>query len=149
MPVENMRSLDDIRERYLATPRLTALLLSIFAIVALVVTMTGVTGAIARSVSQRTLEFGVRMALGASRRRVVAMVVRQGMAVVGAGLLAGIVAAVMFARVLSAYLYDTQPTDPWTLGGVAVAFLAAGAAACIGPAWRATTVDPMTALRVE
>jgi predicted permease len=149
MPVENVRSLDDIRERYLATPRLTAMLLSIFAIVALVVTMTGVTGAIARSVSQRTLEFGVRMALGASRTSVLSMVLRQGMTVVAAGLLVGIVVAVVFTRVLSAYLYETQPTDPWTLAAVAVAFVVAAAVACIGPAWRATRVDPMTALRVE
>jgi predicted permease len=149
MPVENVRSLDEIRERYLATPRLTAMLLSIFAMVALVVTMAGVTGSVARSVSQRTLEFGVRMALGASRRSVLSMVLRQGMAVVGAGLLVGIGAAVIFTRVLSSYLYDTHPADPRTLAGVALAFVVAAAIACIGPAWRATTVDPMTALRVE
>jgi putative ABC transport system permease protein len=149
MPVVNVRTLDDIRDRYLATPRLTATLLSVFALLAMLVTMTGITGVLATSVSQRTQEFGLRMALGAHRHSVLRMVIEQGLLLVGAGLLIGIVAATALTRVLVSLLFDTTAGDPLTLTGVAVAFLVAGIVACLGPAWRATTVDPMVALRAD
>ena len=149
MPVQNVRTLADIRDRYLATPKLTAVLLSVFAALALLVTMAGITGVIATSVSQRTQEFGVRMALGASRRTVLRMVVREGLALVAAGLVIGGVGAVAVTRVLATYLFDTKPTDPFTFTVVGIAFVVAGICACLGPAWRATTVDPMLALRTE
>jgi putative ABC transport system permease protein len=149
MPIENVRTLDEIRASYLAAPRLTALLLTVFAGLALLVTVTGITGVIATSVSQRTQEFGVRMALGASRESVLAMVLRQGLTLVVIGLALGILSALVLGRVLQGYLYDTTPTDPLTFAIVAVAFLAAGTLACLGPAWRATTVDPMSALRAD
>ncbi|MDP1572143.1 MAG: ABC transporter permease [Vicinamibacterales bacterium] len=149
MPIENVRTLDEIRATYLAAPRLTALLLSVFAVLALIVTVTGITGVIATSVSQRTQEFGVRMALGASRESVLVMVLRQGFTLVAAGLGLGIAAALVLGRVLQSYLYNTTTTDPITFAVVAVAFLMAGILACLGPAWRATTVDPMTALRAD
>jgi putative ABC transport system permease protein len=149
LPVMRVRTLDDIRDQYLATPKLTAMLLTIFAALALLVTVTGITGVIATSVSQRTQEFGVRMALGASRQTVLRMVVGQGLTLVGVGLAVGGVAALATTRVLASYLFDTTPTDPVTFGVVAIAFVAAGLVACLGPAWRATTVDPMAALRVE
>jgi predicted permease len=149
MPVENVRTLEEIRNRYLATPRLTATLLFIFAALALVVTMTGITGVIATSVSQRTQEFGVRMALGASRETVLGMVLRHGLLLVIAGLVVGIAGAVALTRVLSSYLFATRPTDPLTFAIVVVAFVVTGTLACLGPAWRATRVDPMVALRAE
>ena len=149
MPVQNVRTLDEIRATYLATPKLTAVLLSVFAALALLVTMAGITGVIATSVSQRTQEFGVRMALGASRRAVLRMVIGQGLLLVAIGLTAGVVASVAATRVLATYLFDTRATDPWTFAAVGVAFVIAGAVACFGPAWRATTVDPMLALRAE
>jgi predicted permease len=149
LPVARVRTLDDIRDQYLAAPRLTALLLAIFAALALLVTVAGITGVIATSVSQRTQEFGVRMALGASRRAVLRMVVAEGLALVAIGLAVGALASTAATRVLSTYLFDTKPTDPVAFGGVVVAFVAAGVLACLGPAWRATTVDPMNALRSE
>jgi putative ABC transport system permease protein len=149
MPVVNIKTLEDLRERYLATPKVTAMLLTIFASLALLVTMAGLTGVIAASVTQRTQEIGVRMALGASRRRVLAIVVGQGLWLVAIGLVIGVAAASALTRVLSTYLYDTQPTDPFTFALVAGAFVVAGILACAGPAWRATTVDPMLALRAE
>src|SRR5262252_7968767 len=149
MPVQNVRTLDEIRDRYLATPKLTAVLLTLFATLALLVTMAGVTGVIATSVSQRTQEFGVRMALGASRATVLQMVIRQGLVLVFGGLFVGVIAAIAATRVLSAYLFETRPTDPLTLILVGTAFVGAGILACAGPAWRATTVDPMQALRSE
>ena len=148
-PIENVRTLDEIRDTSLATPRLTAVLLTIFAALALLVTVTGITAVIAQSVSQRTQEFGLRMALGASQQSVLRMVLGQGLTLVGIGLAIGIVASIGLARVLRSYLYQTTPTDPITFAGVAMAFVIAGTLACLGPAWRATTVDPMKALRAE
>jgi len=149
MPVVNVRTLEDLRERYLATPKVTAMLLAIFAALALLVTMAGITGVIATSVSHRTQEFGVRIALGASRRRVLGQVIGQGLTLVAIGLASGAAASAALTRALSAYLFDTAPTDPATFVAVAVSFVFAAAAACAGPAWRATTVDPMQALRAD
>jgi len=104
---------------------------------------------IATSVTARTREFGVRMALGAGRETVLAMVVRQGLTLVAIGLAIGLAAAAAMSRALSAYLYQTTPHDPFVLVTVAAAFLAAGAVACLGPARRATMVDPLIALRTE
>jgi len=148
-PVENIQTLDDLRAEALAAPRLTATLLSVFAGLALLVTLAGIGGVIATSVTQRTREFGVRMALGASRGAVMAMVLRQGLTLVAIGLAVGIVAAAAGGRVLSAYLYQTTPRDPLIVGVVAVTFLGAAALACLAPARRATTVDPLIALRTE
>jgi predicted permease len=149
LPIENVRTLDEIRDTALSTPRLTAMLLTVFAGLALLVTITGITGVIAQSVSQRTQEFGLRMALGASQFSVLSMVLREGLIMVGLGLALGIAAAFASARVLQNYLYQTTPADPLTFAAVAVAFVVAGTCACLGPAWRATTVDPMDALRAE
>ena len=149
LPIENVRTLDEIRDRYLATPKLTAMLLTVFAALALLVTLTGITGVIAQSVSQRTQEFGLRMALGATQNSVLRMVLGQGLLLVGIGLAVGIGGALAFARVLKTYLYNTAPTDPLAFAVVGTAFIVASVLACIGPAWRATTVDPMLALRAE
>jgi putative ABC transport system permease protein len=148
-PVEAVRTLEDLRAEALAAPRLTATLLVIFAGLALLMTLAGIGGVIATSVSARTREFGVRMALGAGWESVLAMVVRQGVMLVAVGLAIGLAGALALSRVLSAYLYQTTPHDPLVLTVVAVAFLAAGALACLGPARRATMVDPLIALRTE
>jgi ABC-type antimicrobial peptide transport system permease subunit len=148
-PVENIRTLTELRDTYLATPRLTALLLALFAGLALLVTLAGIGGVIATSVAQRTQEFGVRMALGASQGAVLGGVLRQGLTLVVLGLLGGLAGAFAFGRVLQNYLFETTPNDPVTLAAVAVACLLAGALACLGPARRATKVDPLVALRAE
>jgi putative ABC transport system permease protein len=149
LPIENVRTLEEIRDEYLATPKLTAVLLTVFAGLALLVTLTGITGVIAQSVSQRTQEFGLRMAIGATRQSVLNLVLRQGLMLVGTGLLLGIGGALASARVLKTYLYNTAPTDPLAFMIVSAAFITAGVLACLGPAWRATTVDPMSALRSD
>ena len=148
-PVEAVRTLDDLRAEALAAPRLTATLLTVFAGLALLMTLAGIGGVIATSVTARTREFGVRMALGAGRETVLAMVVRQGLTLVAIGLAIGLAGALAMSRVLSAYLYQTTPHDPIVLVVVSAAFLAAGAVACLGPARRATMVDPLIALRAE
>jgi putative ABC transport system permease protein len=148
-PVENVQTLDDLRSEALAAPRLTATLLGIFAALALLVTLAGIGGVIATSVTQRTKEFGLRMALGASREGVLTMVVRQGLLLVAIGLVIGIAGALAAGRVLSSYLYQTAPRDPIIFAGVAAVFILAGVVACLIPARRATTVDPLIALRAE
>jgi len=98
---------------------------------------------------QRTQEFGIRLALGETPRGVLSSVLGQGLFLVAIGLVAGIAASAFAARILTTYLFDTEPSDPSTLVAVALAFILAGAAACLGPARRATRVDPMLALRSE
>jgi len=148
-PVENVRTLDDLRSEALAAPRLTATLLGIFAALALLVTLAGIGGVIATSVQQRTKEFGLRMALGARRDGVLMMVVRQGLTLVVIGLVIGVIGALAAGRVLSSYLYQTAPRDPIIFIAVAAVFVVAGVVACLIPARRATTVDPLIALRAE
>jgi putative ABC transport system permease protein len=149
LPVESMKTLEDLRNGFLATPRLTAVLLMLFATLALIVTLAGLTGVIATSVSQRTQEFGIRLALGETPGGLLSAVLRQGLLLVALGLVAGIAASAFAARILTAFLFDTEPSDPPTLVAVALAFILAGAVACLGPARRATRVDPMLALRSE
>ncbi len=148
-PVENVQTLDNLRYEALAAPRLTATLLGVFAALALLVTLAGIGGVIATSVQQRTKEFGLRMALGARRDSVLMMVVRQGLTLVVIGLAIGIVGALVAGRVLSSYLYQTAPRDPLIFAGVAALFILSGIIACLIPARRATTVDPLIALRAE
>ena len=147
MPVENTQTLEALRDTYLTTPRLTATLLAIFAGLALFVTVTGIAGVIATSVSERTQEFGIRMALGAEPGSVLRMVLREGMVLVGVGLLIGVAGALAFTRVLASQLFEVDPADPLTYASVAVVLLAVAAAACFVPARRATRVHPMVALR--
>jgi len=148
-PVENIQTLDQLRSQHLATPRLTTLLLALFAGLALLVTLAGVGGVIATSVAQRTQEFGLRMALGASQSAVLGGVLRQGLTLVVLGLCAGLAGAYAFGRVLQSYLFETAPGDPLTMTAVAIACLLAGTLACLGPARRATKVDPLVALRAD
>jgi ABC-type antimicrobial peptide transport system permease subunit len=148
-PVEEIQTLDDLRAEALAAPRLTATLLGVFAGLALLVTLAGIGGVIATSVTQRTREVGLRMALGASRESVLTMVLRQGLTLVAIGLAIGVGGALAAGRVLSAYLYQTAPRDPIIFAGVATVFLVAGVLACLIPARRATAVDPLIALRAE
>jgi putative ABC transport system permease protein len=149
LPIANVRTLDEIRSNYLATPRLTAVLLTMFGALALLVTMAGLGGVIGTSVSQRTQEFGMRMALGATRESVLSMVIRQGLRLVAGGLMLGILASYAFAGLLSKYLFETGAADLTSTAAVLVTFLIAGLLACLGPALRATAVDPLVALRTE
>jgi putative ABC transport system permease protein len=148
-PVENIQTLDDLRSEALAAPRLTATLLGGFAALALLVTLAGIGGVIATSVQQRTKEFGLRMALGARQSNVLTMVVRQGLTLVLIGLAVGVAGALVAGRVLSAYLYQTAPRDPLIFASVAALFVLSGIVACLIPARRATTVDPLIALRAD
>ncbi|HEX6049973.1 MAG TPA: ABC transporter permease [Gemmatimonadaceae bacterium] len=147
MPVDAVRTLLEIRMNSLAPRRLTASLLSLFAVLALLIAATGIGGVLAFSVSQRTREIGVRLALGAQRGQVLGLVFRQGGAMIAAGLLLGTVGAVWLARFMTGLVFGIGPRDPLTLAVVCLTLAAVGLVASLGPARRATAVDPVSALR--
>ena len=113
------------------------------------VTLAGLAGVIGTSVSQRTREFGLRMALGASRVSVLRLVLGQGVMMVAIGLAVGIGGAWAFGKLLERYLFNTPPTDIGAYAVVASIFFAATVIAALGPARRATSIDPLSALRAE
>ena len=146
-PVANVQTLEEVRGEALASPRLTTTLILLFALLALCITAAGLGGVVAFSVSQRTQEIGVRMALGAGRGEVLGMVLREGLRLVGVGLVLGALAAALLSRLMSGLLFQVETTDPIAFGGMALVLLLIAAAACLVPARRATTVDPLVALR--
>ena len=148
-PVSDLETMAAKHQASTASPRLTSMLLALFAGLALLITAAGISGVIAFLVSQRTQEIGIRMALGARRSAVLLMILRQGMALVVAGLIAGLVAALAAGGVMRDFLFEVRPGDPLTLVAVSLVLLAVAAAACWVPARRATEVDPTTALRSE
>ena len=148
-PVANLRTLRELRGDSLAPSRLTTTLLAIFAALALTITATGLAGVIAYTVSQRTREIGIRMALGAEQRGVLAMILRQGLTLVVIGLVLGIGGALALSRLMDGLLFGVGTTDPLTFVAVALVLLAVAGTACLVPARRATTIDPLIALRAE
>jgi predicted permease len=147
-PVENFRTLAEVRSASLASPTLVATLLGLFGLLALVITAAGIAGVIAFSVNQRTQEFGIRMALGAQRTSVLSLVLGQGLALVLTGLAIGLAGALVLTRLLTTLLFGIQPTDGVTFVVVSMVLIAVAAVACLIPARRAASVDPMVALRV-
>jgi putative ABC transport system permease protein len=147
LPVEEVQTLDELRSERLTSPGVTTALLAIFAAIALAITLTGLAGLVGTSVSQRTREFGLRMALGASRGSVLRMVLGQGTWLVAAGLALGTAGAYWFARLIARFLFATPPTDPVAYAIVALIFLGAAILATLGPAIRATSIDPLTTLK--
>jgi len=129
--------------------RFNTTLLSFFGFVALVLASVGVYGVITYFVSQRTHEIGIRMALGASGRNVLRMVMGQGIAMTAIGLLLGLGGALAVTRFLSSLLFEIRPSDPATIVGVMAMLGGVALAACYLPARRAMRVDPMVALRYE
>jgi putative ABC transport system permease protein len=120
-----------------------------FALSALALASLGIYGVIAFTVARRTAEMGIRIALGARGTQLVAMVVRQGMTPVVAGLGAGVVCSLAVSRLIASQLYGVAPNDPLSIAGVVVLLLAVALGACWIPARRATRIDPLTALRFE
>ena len=147
LPVEDVRTLDQLRQERLTSPGVTTALLAIFAAVALAITLAGLAGLVSTSVSQRTREFGLRIALGASRAQVLRLVLSQGTWLVAGGIALGAAGAYWFARLIARFLFATPPTDPIAYALVAVVLLTATLAATLGPAIRATTIDPLTTLK--
>ena len=149
LPVASVQTMNEIVSRSAAVPRFTALLVSLFAALALLLAAIGVGGMLATSISRRLPELGVRMALGAQRRTLVAMVIRHGMLLAAAGLAVGLPSAWLLSRVLASLLFEISPRDPITFATVGAVLSAVTLVACAIPAWRVTRVDPITVLRKE
>jgi putative ABC transport system permease protein len=148
-PAARVQSLEQVRSESVAAPRLTANLLSLFALLALTIAATGIGGVMALAVGQRRHEIGVRMAIGARPAEILRMVLGQGMALALAGVALGLLGALALTRLLQRLLFEVGPTDPLTFAGVAVVLGTATLVACYVPARRAARVDPIIALRVE
>ncbi len=149
LPISDVQTMDRVVADATAQPRFEMLLLGVFAVIALVLAAVGIYGVISYSVSRRTREIGIRIALGASRTDVLRMVVRQAIVQALAGAAVGLAGALLVSRLMARMLYGVQPTDPITFGGVAIILaLAALFASCV-PARRATRIEPMIALRNE
>lgn len=148
-PMDNVVTLDALRYEDLAPPRLNATLFSAFALLALIIAAVGVLGVLAFNVSQRTQEFGVRMALGARREQVLAMVLGEGGVLLAIALGAGVLGSLALARFLRGIVFEVGTADPLTYGAVALLLSAVALVAAWLPARRATRVDPVEALRSE
>jgi putative ABC transport system permease protein len=143
------QTLEQLLSTSVAPRKFNMLLLGIFAGVALVLAAVGLYGVMSYSVSWRTQEIGIRMALGANRTDVLRMVVRQGMTMTAIGLALGLIGVFALSRVMVGLLYGVSPTDPLTYTGVSIVLLVVALLACLIPARRATRVDPIVALRSE
>jgi putative ABC transport system permease protein len=139
--------LEDLLDRETATRRFAMVLFAVFAGVALLLATVGLYGVLAYLVRQRTLELGIRLALGAPRSTIVRSVVGAGVRLVVVGLVIGLAAAAGLTRLMSALLFGVDPIDPVTFAGIAALLLATGVAASMVPAIRATRADPMLAMR--
>ena len=149
VPVTEVQTMEDVVAGATAGPRFTLVLLATFATVALVLAAVGIYGVISYAVSRRTHEIGVRMALGATPRNVVKLVIGQGMRVVVAGVVAGLGGALLVTRLMTTVVYGVRVTDPLTYGGVAVLLTGVALIASYIPARRATRIDPLAAMRAE
>jgi putative ABC transport system permease protein len=149
IPVFNVRTMEQSASESIAPNRITMLLLGFFAAVALVLAAAGIYGIMAYSVTQRTFEVGVRMALGARPRDIITMILKQGMVLTLIGLGVGFVAALAATRVLSSVLFEISATDLLTFAIAPLILMAVALVACLIPARRATKVDPVIALRYE
>jgi len=149
LPIYGVRSIDDAMAATFAERRSAMQLLAIFAVAALLLSAIGVYGVIAYSVSQRTREIGIRMALGARPVDVRRMLLVEGGRLAGAGVLLGLAGALVVTRAIGSLLYGVSPRDPWTFASVPAVLAAVALAACFFPALRASRVDPTTALRSE
>jgi putative ABC transport system permease protein len=144
-----VRSLETVLAESVAQPRFYMLLLSTFAGVAILLSGIGIYGVLAYLVGQRSREIGIRIALGATSRRVVGLVVREGTALVGAGILVGLAGALALTQLMGALLFGVEPSDPLTYGLVTALLAVVALAACWIPARRASRVDPATTMRTE
>ncbi len=149
LPASGIQTVDRILNESLSPERFRTWLLSVFAIAAMLLATLGIAGLLAYNAAQRMQEFGLRAALGASRRNLIGMVLRDCLRTSGTGIAVGFTLSLAATRVLSALLYDTSPLDPATFLAVPTLLLLVAVGAAVFPAWRVIHADPMTALRIE
>jgi len=149
LPLFQIRTMDDVLGTSLARQRMSMLVFVIFALVALTLASIGLYGVVAHGVTERMHEIGVRIALGAEQWHVVGMIVRQGLSMALVGTAIGVAGAIALSRWIQSLLFGVTATDPATLAAVVTVLLAVAVVACSVPAWRATRVDPTSALRAE
>jgi len=147
--VSQIQTMEQVVSDATAQPRFYLFLLASFAAVALSLAAAGIYGVMSYSVSRRTHEIGLRMALGAKASDVVKLVLGQGMVMALTGAAVGVAGAFLLTRLMSSLLYGVGPTDPLTFIGVSLVLIVVALAACYIPARRASKVDPMVALRYE
>jgi len=149
LPIYNVKTMEERVSESAAQPRLRTTLLGIFAALAVLLAAVGIYGVISYSVTQRTHELGIRRALGAQSGHVLRLVVRQGMALALVGVAIGLTASFGLARLIQGLLFGVSPMDPWTFVSIPLLLALVALSATLIPAWRATRVDPMVALRYE
>jgi putative ABC transport system permease protein len=149
LPLADVQTMDEIVSRSVAPRRFNMFLLSIFAGVALLLALVGVYGVLAYSVGQRTVEIGLRVALGATPRSVLTLIIGQGMRPIMAGIAIGIAGALGLSHFVSSLLFNVKPVDPVTYGAVALLVAVAALLSCYVPALRALRIDPVAALRQD
>ena len=149
VPVTHIRPMDEIVAASTAAPRSLAILLTFFAVLAIVVGAIGVYSLIAYTVSWRMREFGLRLALGANRRQVSALIIRESLSLTATGALLGLAGAYAVTNLMRSFLFETSPADPLTYLVVLALFAALAVIAAWRPAWRASLVEPMEVLRSE
>jgi predicted permease len=149
LPVSGAQTLNETVSASLSQRRFSMEMIALFALTALLLAGLGIYGVISYLVSERTHEIGIRLALGADRRNILRMVLRQGLGLAIAGAAVGLVAALIVSHLMTGLLYGVRPADPVTFAGVAILLIAVALLACYIPARRAIRVDPMVALRYE
>jgi putative ABC transport system permease protein len=149
VPLTNVRTMDQVARDAASRPRFRAVMVMTFAALALLLAMVGVFGVLSYGVQQRTREFGVRIALGASAATILKMVLANAARVIGAGALIGLVLAALLAQSIATFLFGVEPLDPLTFAGVVIVLGATAAVASLIPAYRASRIDPVVAFRTE
>jgi putative ABC transport system permease protein len=149
LAISHVQTLEDIVSNSISQSRFYTMLLGTFAMVALLLAAIGIFGVMSNAVAHRTREIGIRLALGAQGADVCRLVVREALVLAGLGIVLGLIAAWQLTSILETLLFELTPTDPATLAGVSLVLLGLALAASYLPAWRASRVDPLVALRTE
>ena len=149
LPVSEVRTMDQMIGESLISASLSAILVLAFAILSLLLASVGLYGVLSYLATQRTSELGIRMALGAQRNKLLRLMLIDGLRPALFGLGLGLVVSVAVTRIFQSMLFATTPLDPVVLSGVIATLLAVAVLACLAPAWRASRLDPMQALRTD